>query len=876
MKQRQTRKPFGLFLASVILMALVMLVTLSAPAFAAGAPAKELRMAWLDWTEDGRCYANDGVLDMKNSDGADGMGYAPGRGDHVIFFIWNNSTQRKEKFVVPQASGGLKVIPVDADSIAKNAKQSQYYVRLEMDGWDDAELTADGLTFHVTAAMDDFAFFSSQNFSQETYLSNEVNEEALADCTVYFGNSYAGTDGAGEHDKIVSVEKAQNGDENLYTVEKVSDDCWKIVYKDVFAVWGNIGVDLKLEVRQPDGGTREDGRGLWIVHETAPQLWFVPIDGEWSDEEGHDVFWYNPDRDDLRGNGFRVYGAGYAETGLFAYGGEWTENGFNRDGLTPVSVKDLKLPEGIAATAVPAREGAQWGEYYVDLSLDELDKEYTISYNGYELTMNSHLPEIGVYTDPEAAWDNWAGPWGFPYNAIWDNNEYYFISTAADQRDGRHLTAMALSADWNKEDEEVANGDVELARVGDGVYKLTLKDGALKRGVFHVDLDLTWTDVAGNSWTDTNCYFGNFDYMGAVMAADAPLYDGTSKKVDPFPAADAKDKVADSVTMKAGEDKVVYLYRSAFSWSLGPLVVSPAIRGYYHSANEELTLTQDEADITKFTLSCAKPGVYEIYTGSQEYDWDSLKVYHADGTQYTQEEFDEFMELPFNVEDGVFVIYDEEYNPTPFTEMFPGDTYELEALDGIYDWEEARLTVIVEPSYTDVAAGDWFCSDVAYVSVNGLMNGTGETTFNPYGYVSRAMVPTVLYRLAGQPAAPAGSFTDVAAGMWYTDAISWAAENGIVNGVGSGAFGVDSDITREQLVTMLYRYAKYAGCDMTASNDLSSFNDAGSVHDWALKEMQWAVGAGLINGKGAGLDPQGAATRAELAAILARFCRDVL
>lgn len=875
MKKRKTRKLVSLLLA------LVMLMGLAVPAFAADeggeGPAKELKAMWLDWDEEGRNYASADLLEAADRGEGGGFGLAPGNDARVIFYIWNHETQKREKFVVPEAGEGVSVEKLASDEIAKNAEQSQYYVRVTLDGWNDAELTADGLTCHVNAAMDDFAFFSSQDFSQETYLADDVNEETLTDCTVYFGNSYPNAGEDEPHDKVVSVEKMESGHENLYTVEKVSDDCWKIVYQDVFAVWGNIGVRLKLEVLQPDGETREDERWLWIVHESAPELRFLWIDGEWSDEEQRDVFWFNPERRDCAGSLELQPGA--PQQGILGYGGDWDENGFNVDGFTPVSVKDVKVPQGIAVnTDLAAREGAQWSEYYVELSVDERsDKDFTITYGEYELPVSRRLPSYtSVYTAPEATWENWAGPWGFPYNAIQDN-VYYIISTAADQRDGRHLTSMALSADWNKEDEEVANGDVELARVSDGVYKLTLKDGALNRGYFHVELDLTWTDVAGNTWTDTNSYLGNFDCMGAVVAADAPLYDGTLKEFEPVPAADAKDKVAGSVTMKAGEDKVVYLYRSGFSWSRGPVVSSPIFKGYYHSANEELTLTQDEADVTRFTLSADKAGVYEIYIGNQAYDWDNLKVYHADGTQYTQEEFDEFMELPFNMEDGVLVIYDEEYNPTPFTEMFPGDTYELEAL-GFEDWEETRLTVIVEPevNFDDVPENKWFYEDIKYVASKGLMNGTGETTFNPNGSVKREMVPTVLYRLDGQPEVEGGSFTDVAAGSWYANATAWGAENNIVKGMGNNTFGVGADITREQLAVMLYRYAEYKGCDMSASADLSGFADAKNVHSWAKTELQWAVGAGIINGKGAGLDPQGTATRAELAAMLARFCRDVL
>lgn len=878
MRQQKTHKLLSLLLALVVLLALAV------PAFAADGdepPAKELRMDHLDWDENGQCFAREDTLNMSNGDGGSGTGFNPTRGDYVIFFIWNNQTQKKEKFVVPEGNDDIRVIKVDSQDIAKGARQAQYYVRLEMDEWKDTTLTCDGLTFHVNAMMDDFAFFSSQTFSPENYLGNEVNKDTLTGNTVYFGNSYAGTEEADQHDKVTSVEKINNGQENFYTLEKVNDNCWRIKYKDVFDVWGDVGVDLKLEILQPDGETREHGRGLWIYKERAPQLQFVWLSGEWSDEENRDIFFFDPERRDAA-SGLDLQ-PGNSAFGILGYGGDWDENGFVLDNFTPVSVKDVKLPEGVTAnTDVPAKKDAKWAEYYVELSVTEQDKDYTLTCKNpktnetHEFTIYSRLPsDVGVYSAPKASWKNWLGNWGFPYNALLEN-EYYLISTATDGRDGRHLTSMALSTEW--EDEHCANGSVELARVSDGVYKLTLKEGAVSLGDFHVDLDITWTDVAGNTWTDENRYLGNFDYCGVVMASETSL--GLKTGASSLPASDAAGKVSSTVTIKAGEAKTLYLYRSAYSGSRGPIVYCFPYPNFFHSDDKELTLIPDEADRSKFTLSSSKAGVYEIYTG---FGVDLTALFHADGTRYTAEEKAEFEEnvvwdidpnnLNLIVCDDISV---EDPKFVSFEEMFPGDSYEIKFLDE--DWEDIRLTVTVEPSYVDAASGDWFYDDVCYVSVNGMMGSasTTEQRFNPNGKVKREMVPTVLYRLDGEPAVKAGSFTDVVPGAYYADAAAWGAANEIVKGVGDNAFGVGSNITREQLAAMLYRYAEYKGCDMTASDDLSAFPDAGNVHSWALKEMRWAVGAGIINGKGGSLVPQGNASRAELATMLARFCRDVL
>ena len=175
--------------------------------------------------------------------------------------------------------------------------------------------------------------------------------------------------------------------------------------------------------------------------------------------------------------------------------------------------------------------------------------------------------------------------------------------------------------------------------------------------------------------------------------------------------------------------------------------------------------------------------------------------------------------------------------------------------------------------FTDVSEKDWFYGDVMFVYENGLMLGTSKTLFSPHETATRGMMAAILWRMEGSPA-PKGknSFTDVEAGKWYADAITWTAENGIFAGYGKDKFGPDDPITREQLAAIFYRYADYKGYDLTVKGNLDKFKDADKITDYAKTAMQWAVGSGLMKGKSGNLlDPQGMATRAEIAAMLHRF-----
>ena len=175
--------------------------------------------------------------------------------------------------------------------------------------------------------------------------------------------------------------------------------------------------------------------------------------------------------------------------------------------------------------------------------------------------------------------------------------------------------------------------------------------------------------------------------------------------------------------------------------------------------------------------------------------------------------------------------------------------------------------------FTDISEKDWFYGDVMFVYENGLMLGTSKTLFSPHGTAMRGMMATILWRMEGSPV-PKGknSFTDVEAGKWYADAITWTTENGIFAGYGKDKFCPDDPITREQLAAIFYRYADYKGYDLTVKGDLDKFKDADKITDYAKTAMQWAVGSGLVKGKSCNLlDPQGTATRAEIAAMLHRF-----
>ena len=218
------------------------------------------------------------------------------------------------------------------------------------------------------------------------------------------------------------------------------------------------------------------------------------------------------------------------------------------------------------------------------------------------------------------------------------------------------------------------------------------------------------------------------------------------------------------------------------------------------------------------------------------------------------------------------------------TDRFGDAVAVTEQADGTYTFTmpNGQVTVTVTFAeaplpFPDVAEGDWFYDAVRYAYETGLMDGVGDSLFAPNSETTRAQLVTILYRLEGEPEVSGTSgFTDVEAGTWYTDAVAWAAANGIVNGVSETEFAPGKDITREQLATILFRYAEAKGYDVSARADLSAYTDADQIQSYAAESVAWAVAEGLIQGfEDNTLRPAGNATRAQIATILMRFCEGV-
>ena len=322
---------------------------------------------------------------------------------------------------------------------------------------------------------------------------------------------------------------------------------------------------------------------------------------------------------------------------------------------------------------------------------------------------------------------------------------------------------------------------------------------------------------------------------------------------------------------------VTYSYAGTGSTSYGPSNEAPENAGTYTvtaTVAETATHTAATSDPVTFTIEGppappANPN-YRVDIPTPEHGTITANPAAAKaGTEVT---------LTITPEEGY------EVGEVTVTDRF-GDAVEVtENADGTYTFtmpngqvkvEVTFVEMEAEPlSFTDVSEGDWFHDAVQYVYDNGLMDGQ----FAPNATTNRAMVVTILYRLAGEPdvSGDAG-FTDVESGLWYSNAVTWAAEKGIVNGISATEFAPSGDLSREQLAAVLYRYAESMGYDVSAQADLSDFPDAGDIQDYATEALSWAVAEGLLQGfEDDSLQPGGTATRAQIATILMRFCEGVV
>ena len=269
--------------------------------------------------------------------------------------------------------------------------------------------------------------------------------------------------------------------------------------------------------------------------------------------------------------------------------------------------------------------------------------------------------------------------------------------------------------------------------------------------------------------------------------------------------------------------------------------------------NGEVSVSDDWAyEDDKITLTITPDDGYEV---------DKIEIVDDEGDKIDAKKVDD--------EDNKYTFRMANCDVT-VTVTFKEEGKTTEDTDKEEDKDDEETT---ELNFTDVKESDWFYKGVAYVVDKGIMSGVSENEFAPAGKLTRAMLVQMLYNMESRPACDAeNAFMDVPVGQWYTDAVIWANDAKIVSGMGEGLFAPNMEITREQMVAMLYNYAKYKGYDVTASADLSKFADNASVSTWAQPAMQWAVAEGYISGMGDNqLAPQGTATRAEIASVIMRF-----
>lgn len=269
--------------------------------------------------------------------------------------------------------------------------------------------------------------------------------------------------------------------------------------------------------------------------------------------------------------------------------------------------------------------------------------------------------------------------------------------------------------------------------------------------------------------------------------------------------------------------------------------------------NGEVSVSDDWAyEDDKITLTITPDDGYEV---------DKIEIVDDEGDKIDAKKVDD--------EDNKYTFRMANCDVT-VTVTFKEEGKTTEDTDKEEDKDDEETT---ELNFTDVKESDWFYKGVAYVVDKGVMSGVSENQFDPSGKLTRAMLVQMLYNMESRPACDAeNAFMDVPVGQWYTDAVIWANDAKIVSGMGEGLFAPNMEITREQMVVMLYNYAKYKGYDVTASADLSKFADNASVSTWAQPAMQWAVAEGYISGMGDNqLAPQGTATRAEIASVIMRF-----
>ncbi len=398
----------------------------------------------------------------------------------------------------------------------------------------------------------------------------------------------------------------------------------------------------------------------------------------------------------------------------------------------------------------------------------------------------------------------------------------------------------------------------------------------VRHGIYEYDTEVAETSAGSGTYTATFTNPHGFSLFTLSLTSDAKAELNGTKYTS----------LADALAA-AGDEEIVTVLESGLSAAMSGSSRTITLRNNTDSAmtvtinNEELTIEangsiqfaytapeSDEPSVAAYSVQIADTEngtVVSSVRSAQQGRRVTLTVTPAEGYELSS--------LTVTDRDGNEITLNEQADGT-YTFFMPASDVTIAAVF-------IQSGQPVDPGdlpFTDVAAADWFYNAVKYAYENGLMDGVGGNLFAPGVTLNRAMLVQVMWNLEGNPAADSTTaYTDVSPGAWYYDAIQWATEEELVAGYGSGIFGPEDPITREQAALMLYNYAQYKGYDTSAVGDLSIFSDGSEVSDWAENAVIWAAGSGLLNGKGGGiLDPVGTATRAEAAQILMSFCENIM
>ncbi len=791
---------------------------------------------WLDWDENGQCYVRDECLSGEDQ-GAGEMSLALGDEPYVIFFTIGADGKRTP--VIPKAGKGVTVAPVDKEAIAPNAKQSKYYVRVALTDWAEGEVASGKSSMRLRPELPDAGFYTAAEASRNGLLRNDqqpCDPSRLTDNAVYF--VHTGSDDPNQR-QITEVKKNGGGSSGMYDLEKAGDHVWKITLK--IPEGGGAWVNLDVTFREADGRTYTEQRGYGFEYPRGPELWHAWVD--WKEDAGL----FLPEEPGM-GCGFNITPGDVVD--LVFYTCDYDQDG--RPSLTPVSPDKLTASKGITITPAKDESSDKMAAYFVQVTVDEWNLQGAVSCGGYTEAVTSNLPDFGIYSKPELTTDAYLRDWRF---SPVDPKETVYIGSYFSEGDDRFLAGLKLAEFEN-------SGQFTLEKYNDDFYKLTRK--SLNVSGVGIEFEGAW------GWPDGNTepirqYVWTEPYMAALVS-EKPLTDSA----DALVLYDSvKDIASNSITLKAGETKTVYLAHMYFreDWG-GWRVMCAAPANYSASGNLRLEAVPGGGFPPKYTISSDIAGEYLIGIGG----WDYF-LYDKDGREVSEEFFQRDIGPEYNFDTGEWYLiqYEEDGAYTPYA--YDGKI-EFKPSEMNLDWYPVNVTVTgggsapeTPSAFSDVPAASWYAPAVAFANSSGLMKGNPDGDFNPQGQIKGSEFAQILYNKVGRPAAADGvSFRGVDS-QWYAAPILWAAGKGIIADTGDAALVPTENLTRQQVALMLYNYmGKPAG-----GAELAAFTDAAQVSAWALDAVKGAVGEGVLKGSDNALNPTGAVTRAETAQILMNF-----